>query len=148
MPSSLLSFKFTKTRTKLNHSQPIFGMHLFDTTDSGSVAAQPKFIITLVVLSVSTYIAAVLGFWLVRNHEKHVTEEGAAAGKKKYRKKDVKKDVKTDDESKRKGKSGVFASIRKRKGKGKGIGKAASATGENVELAMEDLGGHQAQVQR
>lgn len=45
-------------------------MHLFDTDDSIVVAARPKFYITLVVLSISTYITAGLAYWLVRSRKK------------------------------------------------------------------------------
>merc|ERR1711969_381531 len=45
-------------------------MHLFDTDDSGVVAARPKFYIALVALSISTYITAGLAYWLVRSRKK------------------------------------------------------------------------------
>jgi hypothetical protein len=44
-------------------------MHLFDTTDPGVVAAQPKFYITIFVLSLGTYAVAGLAYWLVRNRK-------------------------------------------------------------------------------
>lgn len=55
---------------RLNENQSLFGMHLFDTTESGVVAARPKFIITLVVLSASTYVAAGVAYWFVRHKKK------------------------------------------------------------------------------
>ncbi|KAL5314955.1 hypothetical protein ACEPPN_017605 [Leptodophora sp. 'Broadleaf-Isolate-01'] len=109
----------------------IFGMHLFDTTDSGVVAARPKFYVTLVVLSVATYIAAGLAFWLVRNNKKKGSGERAMPKMKK-----VNHDVDPDGEvNERDGKTegGMFASMRRRgKGNGKGKGKEVSATVEDV----------------
>lgn len=58
------------SRCKTNNLQSIFGMHLFDTDDSGVVAARPKFYIALVALSISTYITAGLAYWLVRSRKK------------------------------------------------------------------------------
>ena len=58
------------SRCKTNNLQSIFGMHLFDTDKSGVVAARPKFYITLVVFSVSTYVTAGLAYWLVRSRKK------------------------------------------------------------------------------
>jgi hypothetical protein len=49
-------------------SQSVFGMHLYDTTDPGVVHARPKFWITIVVISVATYV--IVGYWLVRNENK------------------------------------------------------------------------------
>ncbi|KAK0117974.1 hypothetical protein ONS95_012285 [Cadophora gregata] len=46
----------TKGKTDTVHY--VFGMHPFDTIHSGPVAARPKFYITLLVLSVTTYIIA------------------------------------------------------------------------------------------
>jgi hypothetical protein len=51
-------------------------MHLFDTTDPGVVAAQKKFYITIVVLSVATYGAAFLSYWLVRNRKGYMVGKG------------------------------------------------------------------------
>ena len=49
--------------------QSVFGMHLFDTTDQGVVAARGKFYITIILLSVATYAAAFASYWLVRSHK-------------------------------------------------------------------------------
>jgi hypothetical protein len=49
-------------------------MHLFDTTDPGVVAAQPKFFITIVVLSLGTYAVAGLAYWLVKNRKEDGTD--------------------------------------------------------------------------
>jgi len=51
-------------------------MHLFDTTDPGPVTAQKKFYITIVVLSVGTYVAAFLAYWLVRNRKGYTIGKG------------------------------------------------------------------------
>jgi hypothetical protein len=51
-------------------------MHLFDTTDPGPVAAQKKFYITIVVLSVATYAAAFLSYWLVKNRKGYMVGKG------------------------------------------------------------------------
>jgi hypothetical protein len=51
--------------------QSVSGMHLFDTTDPGVVAARPKFYITIFFLSLGTYVVAGLAYWLVR-HRKEV----------------------------------------------------------------------------
>lgn len=58
------------SQCKTNTLQSIFGMHLFDTDESSVVAARPKFYITLVVLSISTYVTAGLAYWLVRSRKK------------------------------------------------------------------------------
>jgi hypothetical protein len=55
--------------------QSVFGMHLFDTTDPGVVAARPKFYITIFVLSLGTYVVAGLAYWLVR-HRKEGSPDG------------------------------------------------------------------------
>lgn len=128
--SSPNTFKY-KSKSKADTPQSIFGMHLFDTTDSGVVAARPKFYVTLVVLSVATYIAAGLAFWLVRNNKKKGSGERAMPKMKK-----VNHDVDPDGEvNERDGKTegGMFASMRRRgKGNGKGKGKEVSATVEDV----------------
>ncbi|KAL2063598.1 hypothetical protein VTL71DRAFT_5403 [Oculimacula yallundae] len=95
----------------------IFGMHLFDTTDSGVVAARPQFYITLVVLSLSTYIAAGLAFWFVRNKNKIPPGEGLKQSSKKGEQ-DVFPDDGNDPEDE-KSESRIFAQLRKRKGSGK-----------------------------
>ncbi|KAL2061513.1 hypothetical protein VTL71DRAFT_6890 [Oculimacula yallundae] len=89
----------------------IFGMHLFDTTDSNVIAAQSKFYITLAVLSVSTYIAAGLAFWFVQLNKKKSSDKGFAPSKK-----NGKPVVAPENASKKEGR-GILASRRKRKGK-------------------------------
>jgi hypothetical protein len=49
-------------------------MHLFDTSDPGVVAARTNFYITLIILAVSTYAAAGLAYWLVRNRKQDQPE--------------------------------------------------------------------------
>ncbi|PMD42964.1 hypothetical protein L207DRAFT_288847 [Hyaloscypha variabilis F] len=65
-------FVFTVTTViylPLSFVTSIFGMHLFDTTDPGVVAARSKFFITIIVLSVATYATAFVAYWLVKSHK-------------------------------------------------------------------------------
>ncbi|KAH7319147.1 hypothetical protein BKA65DRAFT_95815 [Rhexocercosporidium sp. MPI-PUGE-AT-0058] len=107
----------------------IFGMHLFDTTDPNVVDARPKFYTTLVVLSVSTYVAAGLAFWLVRNNKKGSGDD--AAPRKKEEKTVVNPIKVKQGDGKTKG--GIFASMRKRNGTGNGKGKGKEIN-SNVEV--------------
>ena len=50
-------------------------MHLFDTADQMVVAAQSKFFITITILSVATYAAAYVGYWLVKRHKDYSPAE-------------------------------------------------------------------------
>ncbi|KAH7391240.1 hypothetical protein BKA64DRAFT_97957 [Cadophora sp. MPI-SDFR-AT-0126] len=115
----------------------IFGMHLFDTTDSGVVAARPKFYITLVVLSVSTYITAGLAYWLVRSRKKNDSGSSNGLSNMLSKKQEQYADTELSEDGARNLEGGLSAllrkGIRKRKekdigtGRAKGKGKEASA---------------------
>jgi hypothetical protein len=59
----------------------IFGMHLFDTTDPGVVAARRKFYIAIIVLSMATYAAAFVAYWLARSRKEDPTNLDVQNGK-------------------------------------------------------------------
>jgi hypothetical protein len=52
-------------------------MHLFDTTDPGVVAARPKFLTTMFLLALGTYLVAGVAYWHARNSEEDSTDSSA-----------------------------------------------------------------------
>lgn len=72
--------------TLLTRDESIFGMHLFDTTDPGVIAAQKKFWNTIFLLCIGTYGPAFAAIWFIGRRDKYLPEWITEGGKEQGRK--------------------------------------------------------------